>query len=59
MDRVMNVPSPAWASFFPKSREPLSSGLRAAYTTHDRLPAEFRKLLDRLGSTRRAAQRLG
>jgi hypothetical protein len=52
----MNVQSPPWASFFPKSREPLSSGLRSAYETHETLPPDIEKLLSRLGSNRRVAQ---
>ena len=43
----MNVQSPPWASFFPKSREPLSSGLRSAYATHETLPPDIETLLNR------------
>ena len=45
----MNVQPPPWASFFPKSKEPLSSGLRTAFQPRHKLPSEIERLLDRLG----------
>lgn len=55
---VMNVPSPEWGSFLP-TRQPLTSGLRAAFRSDQRLPAEFQNLLNRLGrkSGRRVADK--
>lgn len=51
----MNIQSPPWASYFPNSPSPLSSGLSSVFKPDLKLPPDLQRLLERLSAAHRRA----